>query len=423
MKTAVFACVLFLALSVSLLGLSQEMRSTEELQNAATLLRDKQFPAAVQAYQKILKAEPRNEKASLGLAAAYYGVYNYDQMRRVLRQTAAAHPGSAAALVELGKLDIHLQHYDDAIVELQRAVRRDRSFAAAHEQLGVAYQAKGDEQRALTEFNEAIRIAPTAASTHYFRGTLYADRNDDDRAYQDAKAAYRLTPNTQTRELLGKTALHANKCEEAVDVLRPLAELEEPVPEDLYLLSRACKCAGQTERAQKLQADYETQSKKVQDAKTHKMKADHLATNAGEMARNNQLAQVLDLLQQALAEDPDNGPSLALMSKIDFSRGDMGKAQDEISRALSGDPYNPDYLYVQGKVLESSDPRAALQAFQQVILVNPDESDAYYEMSQIYLRLGERTRALDALRKAVQLSPEDADYKKALAELKGKTAR
>jgi tetratricopeptide (TPR) repeat protein len=408
----------------SMLCLSQQgSRDTIPLQSATTLLRSRQFPAAVEAYHKILKADPHNEKAELGLAAAYYGVYNYDETRRVLRAAAAAHPNSASALVEIGKLDIHLLHYDDAIVELKRAVRRNPASAAAREQLGVAYQAKGDEDAALAEFNQALRLAPDSASAHYFRGTLYADRDDNNRAYEEAKEAFRLEPNTQTRELLGKTAVRANRCKEAADVLAPLADSGETNPEDLYLLSRAYKCADQPQRAQEVQEEYEKRSKKVQDAKTHKMNADHLAANAGEMARKNQLAPALDLLQQALAEDPENGPSLAQLAKIDFSRGDVSKAQQEIAQALRGDPYNPDYLYVQGKVLEGIDPRAALEAFRQTVLVNPKESDAYYEMGEIYLKLGDRNQATHALRKAVQLSPEDPEYRKALSELQARPER
>jgi tetratricopeptide (TPR) repeat protein len=419
-----FLCAVLVVTCGATFCLSQrDSRTPQELVEALALLRTRQFPAAVEAYQKILKADPHNEKAELGLAAAYDGVYNYDQTRRVLREAAAVHPNSAAVLVEMGKLDIHLLHYDDAVVELKRAVRRNPASAAAHEQLGVAYQAKGDEDTALAQFNQALRLAPDSASAHYFRGSLYADRNDDVRAYQDAKEAFRLEPNIQTRELLGKTAVHANQCKEAVDVLAPLADSEETNPEELYLLSRAYKCAEQPQRAQELQEAYEKRSKKVQDAKTHKMKADHLAANAGEMARKNQLTPALDLLQQALAEDPENGPSLALLAKINFSRGDVDKAQEEIAHALRGDPYNPDYLYVQGKILENADPPAALEAFRQTVLVNPKESDAYYEMGEIYLKLGDRNRASQALRRAVQLSPEDPDYRKALSELQAGRSR
>jgi len=415
-----FGVALFLAISGSVLCLAQQdsRGHANELRDAATLLYNRQFLAAMETYQKILKTDPHNEKAVLGLAAAYFGVFNYDQTRRVLREAAAAHPESAAALVELGKLDIHLLHYDDAIVELKRAVRRSPGSAAAHEQLGVAYQAKGDEERALAQFNEAIRLAPDSASTHYFRGTLYADRNDTERAYQDAQAAYHLEPNTQTRELLAKTALHGSKCDEAIDLLQTLVQSQAVDPADLYLLSRAYKCAGQDQRAQELQDEYAKRSQSVQESKTHKMHADHLATEAGELARKNQLSPALAVLSQALAEDPENGPALAIQAKIDFSRGKISESRQAIESALQADPYNPDYLYVLGKILaKQGELSLALEEFRKATIVNPRESDAYFEMSQIYLQNGDRARAVSALRSAVKYSPDDPDYRKALGQL------
>jgi tetratricopeptide (TPR) repeat protein len=412
--------VLLAALGSATLCLAQRdsERRTNELRDAATLLQNHEFSAAMEAYQKVLKTDPLNEKAVLGLAAAYYGVYNYDQTRRLLREAATAHPASPAALVELGKLDIHLLHYDDAITELKRAVRRNPKSAGAHEQLGVAYQAKGDDQQALAQLNEAIRIAPGSASAHYFRGSLYADRNNAERAYQDAKAAYQLEPSTQTRGLLAKAALHGNKCDEAITLLQPLAGSEAVDPADLYVLSRAYKCAGQDRRAQEVQAEYEKRSRSVQESKTHKMQADHLAVEAGELARKNQLSPALDLLSQALAEDPQNGPTLALQAKIDFSRGKISEARQEIESALGADPYNPDYLYVLGKILEKQgELNPALDAFRKVTIVDPRESDAYFEISQIYLQNGDRARALSALRSAVKYSPDDPEYRKALQQL------
>ena len=51
------------------------------------------------------------------------------------------------------------------------------------------------------------------------------------------------------------------------------------------------------------------------------------------------------------------------------------------------------------------------------MLVNPKESDAYFEMGAIYQQRGDRARALAAYQKAVEISPDDADYKRALAAL------
>ena len=51
------------------------------------------------------------------------------------------------------------------------------------------------------------------------------------------------------------------------------------------------------------------------------------------------------------------------------------------------------------------------------MLVNPKESDAYFEMGAIYQQRGERAKARTAYEKAVEISPDDPDYKRALAAL------
>ena len=73
---------------------------------------------------------------------------------------------------------------------------------------------------------------------------------------------------------------------------------------------------------------------------------------------------------------------------------------------------------MQGKILEKQGKLDdALAAFRQTVLVNPKESDAYFEMGAIYQQRGDRARALAAYQKAVEISPDDADYQRALAAL------
>ncbi|HET9408192.1 MAG TPA: tetratricopeptide repeat protein [Candidatus Sulfotelmatobacter sp.] len=392
---------------------------TKELQHAAALLQSGDLPGSIAAYQQILAKDPNNETAMLGLAAAYRTIFNYSQSRQLLEEAAKHHPRSAAALIELGKLDIHQQHYDDAIQRLTIAVQRQPQLALAHEQLGVAYEAKGNEERALRELDRAVRLNPKAASAHYFRGDLYAQRDDYEHAYADATQAYSQEPNPQTRVLLAKSATHIGKCDQAVDLLQPMIADDSSDPKDLFLLANAYKCAGKTEEAKTIQATFESRSKQAAEAKAQKMEADHLAAQAAEVIRANQLAAALDLLNEALAKDPENSQSHGLLAKIDFSRSDISGAKDEITRALHNDPYNPDHLYVLGKILQTQqDLKGALAAFQKTVLVNPTESDAYYEIGQIQLLLGNRTLAVQAFSKSVQLSPDDPDYRKALLSAK-----
>src|SRR5947209_6185420 len=83
------------------------------------------------------------------LSSAYRAAFNYDEARRTLRRTAEKHPRSARPWVTLGELDLQLQHYDDAIKELKRAVVLKPAEAAAHVDLGVAYDGSGKPDPAL----------------------------------------------------------------------------------------------------------------------------------------------------------------------------------------------------------------------------------------------------------------------------------
>ena len=122
------------------------------------------------------------------------------------------------------------------------------------------------------------------------------------------RQAYRLEPNTQTQALLAKTALHANKCDESIGLLQPLADSEGQSPQ----IFTCCPALINVPAKPNVPSNYRTNTtsglKEVQDLKTHKMHADHLATDAGELARKNQLSSALDLLQQALSEDPGERP-------------------------------------------------------------------------------------------------------------------
>src|ERR1039458_30999 len=89
-----------------------------------------------------------------------------------------------------------------------------------------------------------------------------------------------------------------------------------------------------------------------------------------------------------------------------------------ITKALERDPHHPDFLYVQGKILQKQGKLdEALTAFLRTTLVNPKEADAFFEIGSIYQQRNDRPRALSAYKKALDLSPDDPDYRRALASI------
>jgi Flp pilus assembly protein TadD len=188
--------------------------------------------------------------------------------------------------------------------------------------------------------------------------------------------------------------------------------------ETLFLLSRAYDCAGNSEQAQKMLSEFEKSSKNDRETKENQTQAKHLVQQSNDLALKNDFAGSLDLLQQALAKDSTYGAAYSQLAKLYYSAGDMEKATLAISQALERDPYQPDFLYVQGKILKKQGKMdEALAVFQRTTIVNPKESDAFFEIGAIYEQRAERANALAAYKKAAALSPDDPDYQRAVSNL------
>ncbi len=252
------------------------------------------------------------------------------------------------------------------------------------------------------------------------RAQIYADKDDTEHALPDAEAVVAAQPaNTRGRILLGKVLLRVPNCSRAIEILKPLENASRASLTHSFLLARAYQCAGDAANTQRVTAEFEQSSKADRAANENSTQAGHLVHEANDLAIKNQFAQAMDLLNQALEKDPDKCDAHAQLAKLQFSQGDLAKAAESIQRALAARPYNPDYLYVWGKILEKEN-RAdeALQTFEKITQVNPKESDAYFEIGAIQQQKGDRKQAQQAYKKAVELSPDDPDYRKALESVK-----
>jgi tetratricopeptide (TPR) repeat protein len=401
----------------------------------AALVKSGRQTDAIASYEAALKIAPRNFPAELGLAQAYRAVHNYDETRRVLERAHREHPSRAAPLAALGDLEIELQTYAAAIGHLKAAVALNPSDTKTRNFLAAAYKARGDQESALAELAKVLARDPQNALAYFLRAEIYSARNEDARALPDAEKALELQPkNPSARAVLAKILVRTPtdapaaevtaRCTRAVAVLEPLLATKSSDPETLFLLSRAYRCAGHEEQAQKTLAAFEAASQSDSSTKQQQLEAKHLVDQAEERALKNDLPAALDLLQQAIAKDPSFSPAYSLLAKLNYSAGNLQKASEAISQALALTPYMPDFLYVQGKIFEKQGKLdEALEVFQRTALVNPKESDAYFEMGVIYQQRHDRARALAAYKKAAELSPDDPDYRRAVAALAGAPAK
>jgi tetratricopeptide (TPR) repeat protein len=402
-----------------------------------------QFADAIAEYHEALRLAPRNLDAEIGLAQAYRGVRNFDAAKQMLEQARREHPKSAAPLAILGDMDLELQTYDAAIAHLSAALALEPANVDARNRLAVAYKAKGgvaDKANALEQIAKVLARDPQNVLALYTRAEIYADQNRDALALPDAEKVVDLQPqNSRGRALLAKILVRApagaepqeiqQRCGRAVLALEPVVNVAGVAAsaaadsETLFLLSRAYRCAGQDEKAAATLEQFEKSSQNDRTSKENQTQAKHLVQQADELAMKNDFAGSLALLQQAIAMDATYPAAYSQLAKLYYSAGDIAKASEAIGQALQRAPYHPEYLYVQGKIFERQEKMDdALVAFQRTVLVNPKESDAYFEMGAIYQQRGEPVKARAAYAKAVEISPDDPEYRRALAGLNGGAA-
>jgi tetratricopeptide (TPR) repeat protein len=405
------------------------------LELGAVLLKSGQLTDSIAAFQEALRIAPHNLTAELGLAQGYRAVRNNEEAKRVLERAIREHPKSPEPLAAIGEFEIQQQTYDAAIGHLKASLALAPANAETRNLLAAAYKAKGDLPSALAELGKVLARDPNNALAHFLRAEIYSDQNKDALALPDAQKVVALQPqNLRGRTILGKILLRtpegasqgeiSKRCSEAVAALEPIAESEAQAKtassETLFLLSRAYRCAGQAEQAEKTAAEFESASQQERSAKENEAQANHLVQQANDAALTNDFQGAVNLLQQALAKDPNSGAAYSILAKLYYSAGDLDKASEAISEALVRGPHHPDFLYVQGKILEKQGKSdEALASFEQTTLINPRESDAYFEMGAIYQQRNDRPRAIAAYKKAVEISPDDPDYRKALASVSG----
>ncbi len=104
-------------------------------------------------------------------------------------------PGNARAYNNLGFEYMNKKLFDNAINEIQTAIRLKPEYEDAYFNLGVTYKTLMMLDRAKEEFLIALKLAPNDADAHYNLGLIYQNENMPDKALEQYKTAIKLKPD------------------------------------------------------------------------------------------------------------------------------------------------------------------------------------------------------------------------------------
>jgi tetratricopeptide (TPR) repeat protein len=276
-------------------------------------------------------------------------------------------PASGAELryilhVNRGVLRYQREQWDDAVADLQEAIRLDPAKYYPYDALALVYQQQGRPDEALAALTAAIDRQPDRADLYRKRARLHARRQEIDPALHDLKDAIRL-------EVPGSPAQAAHHSERG-RLLHGTGRLEEAL------------------------AAYDAALKIFpNDPETHRLRVDVLL-------KLKRYKEVINSCDGYLASGPPSADLHALRGLARVARKDLPGAISDYTQALALQPETPQVLVDRGLAyLLSAAPRLAYRDFDEAIQLDPSFGDAYAGRGNARVLLGQHREAVaDALK-------------------------
>ena len=131
-----------------------------------------------------------------------------------------AHNNLGRALVEDGKSEAGLVHYNEAL-------RIRPTYATARTNVGVALTKIGKYDEAITNYREALRLKPDLPESHANLGAALFDQGKIDEAIEHYSEAIRLNPNfAQAHANMGIALMQKGKVAEAISAYETALRLK-----------------------------------------------------------------------------------------------------------------------------------------------------------------------------------------------------
>jgi tetratricopeptide (TPR) repeat protein len=358
---------------------------TDAQRNLADLeLSRGEVDAALQTAQQIISIQPYSADGFVIKGMADIARQRYSDAQQDAEEAMHRAPESAIPYIQLANIQLAQKHFPDAEKFYQQGVDKDPSSSPALSGLMNTYVAQKQYDKAITAANTQIAKSPNNSDFYDLLGTaLFNGKKDLPGAEVALKKAIDLDKtNTDAIEKLGKVQVQEGASDQAL-ALYLQAIKDNPREVRFYIL-------------------------------------------AGELYEAKQnWDQAKALYQQALSISPDHPLASNNLAYVILEQGgNVDVAMNMAQTARRGMPDSPNaadtlgWAYYHKGIYQS-----AISQFQEALRLNerngaPDDAVLHYHLGLAYQKANQMLLARQQLEKAVKISPDYADARKALAELR-----
>ena len=352
---------------------------------AALALRRGDIEGLLRTAQLIINAQPNSPEGYLLKGMGDLSRQKYADAQQAAEQAAQRAPRSPTPLVQLGTIQLAQKHYPEAEKFYQQALTVDPSSTDALSGLMNTYFVQKQPDKAIAAANAQIAKSPNSSNFYDLLGTaLFNGKKDLPGAEAALRKAIQIDKNNvDALEKLGKVQVQAGSTDQALALYQQSIK-DNPHEVAFYILS------GELYEAKK---DWD---------------------------------QAKSMYQQALSIAPDHPLASNNLAYVMLQQGgNVDMALSMAQTARRGMPESPNaadtlgWAYYQKGIYQS-----AIGQFQEALKLGekrgePDDAAVHYHLGMAYQKLNQNGLARQQLEKAIKLSPNNEDARKALSDLRG----
>ena len=164
---------------------------------SAGLLRErrKDFSAAEAEYKQVRALDPHSTEAVIGLTNLYMKSGRMAEAEPLLRELSKARPDDAGLHLQLGRVLAAQRKKDEAITEIQAALKLTPNDSEAQRDLADLQSDSGSLPDAEKTYRELVKSRPNDAEVHHSLGEILLKQLNYAEAEQEFLAAVKLKPD------------------------------------------------------------------------------------------------------------------------------------------------------------------------------------------------------------------------------------